>query len=52
MMAHAVHELHFVKEKTEAAMDPTLDAAERANRLVLDEGLTFRDAYRRVAADL
>ena len=27
-------------------------AAGRANRLVLEEGLSFRDAYRRVAAEL
>ncbi len=33
-------------------MDAGLYAAERANRLVADEGLPFREAYRRVAAEL
>jgi argininosuccinate lyase len=33
-------------------LDPAIDAAERANRLVISEGIPFRDAYRRVAAEL
>ncbi len=31
-------------------IDPAIDAAEQANRLVVAEGIPFRDAYRRVAA--
>jgi argininosuccinate lyase len=31
-------------------MDGDLDAAERAHRLVLAEGIPFREAYRRIAA--
>ena len=30
-------------------LDPGLDAAEKANALVVGEGLTFREAYRRIA---
>ncbi len=33
-------------------LDPGTGAAEAANRLVADEGLAFRDAYRQVAATL
>ncbi|HXQ31984.1 MAG TPA: argininosuccinate lyase [Steroidobacteraceae bacterium] len=33
-------------------LDPAINAAERANRLVVDEGIPFRDAYRRVVAEL
>jgi argininosuccinate lyase len=33
-------------------LDPAIHAAERANRLVVSEGIPFRDAYRRVAAEL
>jgi argininosuccinate lyase len=29
-----------------------LNSAEQANRLVISEGIPFREAYRRVAADL
>ena len=52
MMTHAITELQFISTRTTAAMDSSLNAAERANRLVQDEGITFREAYRRVAADL
>ena len=31
---------------------PELFAAEKANALVLDQGISFREAYRRVAAEL
>jgi len=34
------------------ALTPELHAAEAAHRLVVDEGIPFRDAYRRVAASL
>jgi argininosuccinate lyase len=33
-------------------LDPAIHAAEEANRLVLSEGIPFREAYRRVAAKL
>ena len=33
-------------------LDPAIHAAERANRLVVAEGIPFREAYRRVAAEL
>jgi argininosuccinate lyase len=33
-------------------LDPAIHAAERANRLVVTEGIPFREAYRRVAAEL
>jgi argininosuccinate lyase len=33
-------------------LDPAIHAAEEANRLVVTEGIPFRDAYRRVAARL
>jgi argininosuccinate lyase len=33
-------------------LDPAINAAERANRLVVAEGIPFREAYRRVAAEL
>ncbi len=33
-------------------LDPGLFAAERANRLVVEQGIAFRDAYRQIAAEL
>jgi argininosuccinate lyase len=33
-------------------LDPAIHAAEEANRLVVSEGIPFREAYRRVAAGL
>jgi argininosuccinate lyase len=48
LMAHALPELEFDAERMKAAMDPSLFAAERANRIVRDEGVPFREAYRRV----
>jgi argininosuccinate lyase len=33
-------------------LDPAIRAAEQANRLVVSEGIPFREAYRRVAAQL
>jgi argininosuccinate lyase len=33
-------------------LDPAIHAAEEANRLVVTEGIPFREAYRRVAAKL
>jgi argininosuccinate lyase len=34
------------------SLDPAIHAAEEANRLVVSEGIPFREAYRRVAAKL
>jgi argininosuccinate lyase len=33
-------------------LDPSIHAAERANELVVREGIPFREAYRRVGAEL
>jgi argininosuccinate lyase len=33
-------------------LDPAIHAAEEANRLVVEEGIPFREAYKRVAAKL
>ncbi|MCB1007606.1 MAG: argininosuccinate lyase [Acidobacteria bacterium] len=47
LFAATLPDLRFVPERI--AMPPELDAAEEAHRLVLDEGIPFREAYRRVA---
>ena len=46
----AITALEFRREAIR--LDPAIDAAEEANRLVVAEGIPFRDAYRRVAAKL
>jgi argininosuccinate lyase len=50
VMAHLISGLEFIPENIE--LDPAIFAAGRANRLVLEEGISFRDAYRRIAAEL
>ena len=50
IMAHLVGGIEFIPENIE--LDPSIFAAGRANRIVLEEGVSFRDAYRRVAAEL
>jgi argininosuccinate lyase len=50
VMAALVRELRFLPANIR--MDDSIHAAERANRLVTEQGLSFRDAYRRVAAEL
>ncbi len=50
IMAHLCDGLEFLPE--DIYLDPGINAAGRANRLVLEEGISFRDAYRRVAAEL
>ena len=50
IMAHALAGVRFRDERIE--LDDTLNAAERANALVIREGIPFREAYRRVAAAL
>ena len=42
-----------IRDRPEAGeLSPELFAAEEANRLVVEEGIPFREAYRRVAAKL
>jgi argininosuccinate lyase len=48
MFAQAVPGIRFDATRLNGAMDPSLRAAEQAYRLVQDEGISFRDAYRRV----
>jgi argininosuccinate lyase len=48
VMAHAIPGVEFDASKTKSAMDPSLYAAEQAFCLVLEEGIPFREAYRRV----
>jgi len=50
ILAAALPEVRFHPEKIR--LDPGLRAAEEAYRLVLDEGIPFREAYRRVGARL
>jgi argininosuccinate lyase len=50
IMAYTLPEVRFNRDNIE--LDDSLYAAQRANELVLREGLTFREAYRRVAEDL
>ncbi len=49
IMAHALKGIEF--QPSNITLGDELYAAERANRLVVDEGIPFREAYRRVAAD-
>jgi argininosuccinate lyase len=44
----AIDALQF--ERQALKLDPAIHAAEEANRLAVDEGIPFREAYRRVAA--
>lgn len=46
----AIEALQF--RPTAIRLDPAIHAAEEANRLVVTEGIPFREAYRRVAAKL
>jgi len=50
IMRQLIGEIEFVPENIH--LDPSIYAAGRANRIVLEEGLSFRDAYRRVAEEL
>jgi argininosuccinate lyase len=50
IMAHALKSIEFIAENI--TLGPALYAAEKANELVLNEGIPFREAYRRIAADL
>jgi len=50
IMAYALDSMRFRPEKSE--FNDELFAAERANELVVEEGIPFREAYQRVAAML
>lgn len=50
VMAHVLRELRFLPENVR--LDDSIHAAEQANRLVMSEGISFREAYRRVGAAL
>jgi len=52
VMKHALPQITFVREKTEAAMDPGLYAAERAFKLAKDRDIPFRQAYRIIAEEI
>jgi argininosuccinate lyase len=50
IMAHTLAGVEFRPERIQLGGE--LYAAERANRLVVEQGMPFRDAYRQVAAEL
>ena len=50
VMAHLIRGLKFLPENIR--LDDSIHAAERANALVLKEGISFREAYQRVGAEL
>jgi argininosuccinate lyase len=50
IMGHLINDLEFKPENIE--LDESIYAAEKANKLVVDEGISFRDAYLRIAKDL
>jgi len=50
IMAHALPNVRFLPENI--VLQPELFAAEQANALVVKEGIPFREAYKRVAAQL
>ncbi len=51
LMAHALPAVEFDEARMRAAVDPSLAASERAYRLAVEEGVPFREAYRRVRGD-
>lgn len=51
VMAHAIPGIEFQRDRLEAAMTPELFAAERAFKMVAEEGVSFRDAYAKVAEE-
>ncbi len=50
VMTQLIHGLRFVPANIH--LDDSIHAAERANALVLKEGISFREAYQRIGADL
>jgi argininosuccinate lyase len=51
LLAHALPAVDFDATRMREAVDPSLGATERAYRLVVEEGLTFREAYRRARGE-
>lgn len=49
VLARALEAIEFLPDRCREAMDPSIYATEEAFRLVRDEGLAFRDAYRVIA---
>ncbi|MBX3120499.1 MAG: argininosuccinate lyase [Fimbriimonadaceae bacterium] len=52
VMEHAIPGVQFNAQRTSEAMDPSLYSAERAFELVQEQGISFREAYRRIASEL
>jgi len=50
IMAHALRSVRFRPENIK--LGPELRAAERANSLAVEQGIPFREAYRKIAAEL
>ncbi len=50
ILAAAIDAMKFRRDRIE--LDPAIHAAEEANRLVVEEGIPFREAYKRVGARL
>ena len=50
ILPSAIDAMRFKPERIQ--LDPAIHAAEQANRIVVAEGIPFREAYRRVAAKL
>ena len=48
ILAHAIPGITFDRDRLAAALDPSLRATERAYRLVVEQNIPFREAYRRV----
>jgi argininosuccinate lyase len=48
LLAHVLPSLDFNADRMRAALDASLAATERAYRLVVEQGVPFREAYRRV----
>jgi len=51
LMAHAVARIEWDAARLAAAIEPSLHDAERAYRIAVDEGVPFREAYRRIKGE-
>lgn len=49
VMAHGISQVRFIADRIK--IDPAIYAAEMAYRLVVEESISFRDAYRRIASE-
>jgi argininosuccinate lyase len=52
ILAHALPGVTFDAARMALALDPSMDATARAYRMVAEEGVPFREAYRRVKDEL